>query len=213
VRSFLFHDPSSLQKPYSVTATVANHVRNCGLAHWLGPMIVHYNRGDHPCYAFQLRTATYCCRLLCVAVGPGTTTHPNVQGCATLESGMLKNRLGPSDGRSFRVKWDCFGLYSDTLFENLADRDKNVSINHFEDGSSLPPVRGFLHPCDASWHEAAIFTCADVCTVLLRAVHAATWCNLSRAANVVCFTMALRFQEPHSTGVSGFDARIVITPV
>lgn len=108
--------------------------------------------------------------------GPWDNHRPNVQGLASLESGLSKNRLAPSDGPSFRVKWECLGLYCKSLFKDLADRDKDVSINHFRDGSALPPVRSLLHTWNATHRAAAAAKHADVHVLCLRTAHR---CNMS----------------------------------
>jgi hypothetical protein len=181
VRSFLFHDPCLFQNSYSFNSRGGES--SCkklpGGEPWpctglCTTRIIHDTRlpnAESRLFLSNLR----------VAVGPGTITAPSVQGYASLESSRLKNRIGPSEGRNFRVKWEYFGLFSDTLFKDLADRDKNVSINHFQDGSKIPPVRGFLYVWPAPRCEAANYTSADLYTSLL---HATSCCNLSHTVKL-----------------------------
>lgn len=189
VRSFLFH------KSYVVTVEAIGHVRitrNC------------VRRGPHGQTTAKLGSSSlsgvyrlYISRSeSCLLQSGAWDNHrPNVQGFASLESGLSKNRLAPSDGPSFRVKWECFGLYCKSLFTDLADRDKDVSISHFHDGSELPPVRSLPHTWNATHHAATAAVHADVHVLSLKTV---LRCNLLRGAKWLVSQVVLSYTRHKS---------------
>lgn len=167
VRSFLFH------VSFLVTATADDHVRKYQGLHIRAVylMVNHAQKRGAACCVPGLCTKSFSrIEYSVLQCGSWDNHRPNVQGLAALESGLSKNRLGPSDGPSFRVKWECFGLYCKSLFTDLADRDKEVSINHFPDGANLPPVRGFLHTWNASCLEATITERTDMFAISMHTV-------------------------------------------